>query len=370
MEKRDHPEGEINAPGSENGTKRARTSVFSTTTKSSALTVADEKELKDKEETSTALVEAMRTSELQAPTMQLLGHGDAVHTMRFSPNGNNIASGGFDRRIFLWKVFGDCDNYGILTGHKNCIQEVQWSTDNARVLSASADKTVGIWDVETGNRLRKLADHNGVVNSIATARLDEHLLVSGSDDCTAKLWDPRQKSCTFSFDHEYQVFSVRLNSVGTTMYSAGLDGLIRVWDVKKPLDPIIVLKGHSDLVTGIDIDSSDSFVASIGMDNQVRIWDVKPFVEGGDDNRCTRILEGSVQNFEKLLLRCSWSRDGRKVAAGSADSTACAWDVASSKLLYKLPGHKGPVREVVFHPNQPILGSCSSDRTILIGEIE
>lgn len=51
-------------------------------------------------------------------------------------------------------------------------------------------------------------------------------------------------------------------------------------------------------------------------------------------------------NFEKQLLRCSWSRDGRRVAAGSADRTVCVWDAADAKLLYKLPGHQGTVLQV------------------------
>jgi len=332
---------------------------------STALTVADVKKQEQKNQDSTALVAAMRTSDLQAPIMRLVGHAEAIHSVKFSPNGNNIASGGFDKRVFLWKVYGDCDNYGVISGHKNCITEVQWSQDSDKILTSSADKTVGIWDCSTGARIRNLNEHRSIVNSVAGAANDENILVSASDDSTAKLWDPRQKSCTFSFDHDFQVFSARSN-----LYTAGLDAVVRVWDVRKPLEPILALQGHSDMITGIDVDSSNDFVASIGMDNQVRVWDVAPFFQAGDENRCVKILSGSVQNFEKLLLRCSWSQDGRKVAAGSADGTACVWDVSSSELLYKLPGHKGPVREVVFHPNQPIIGSCSSDRTILIGEIE
>lgn len=67
-----------------------------------------------------------------------------------------------------------------------------------------------------------------------------------------------------------------------------------------------------------------------------------------------------MHNFEKLLLRCSFSAKGDKVGAGSADATACVWKVSSSELLYKLPGHKGAVREVAFHPTQSIIASCSS----------
>ncbi len=45
------------------------------------------------------------------------------------------------------------------------------------------------------------------------------------------------------------------------------------------------------------------------------------------------------------------------------------WDMNTKKLAYKLPGHNGSVNEVVFHPKEPIIGSCSSDKTIYLGEL-
>jgi Prp8 binding protein len=79
---------------------------------------------------------------------------------------------------------------------------------------------------------------------------------------------------------------------------------------------------------------------------------------------------GVQHNFEKTLLRCAWSPDGSKVAAGSGDRFVYVWDTASRKILYKLPGHKGSVHEVDFHPKEPILASCSSDQTVFLGEFK
>ena len=55
-----------------------------------------------------------RTSNLQAPTMQLKGHAGEVFSMRFNSTGDALASGSFDKQVFLWKVYGDCDNYCVL----------------------------------------------------------------------------------------------------------------------------------------------------------------------------------------------------------------------------------------------------------------
>uniref|UniRef100_A0A3B3ZRM6 Uncharacterized protein n=1 Tax=Periophthalmus magnuspinnatus TaxID=409849 RepID=A0A3B3ZRM6_9GOBI len=98
-----------------------------------------------------------------------------------------------------------------------------------------------------------------------------------------------------------------------------------------------------------------------------RIWDVRPFAP---KERCVKIFQGNLHNFEKNLLRCSWSNDGSKIAAGSADRFVYIWDTTSRRILYKLPGHAGSVNEVVFHPEESIVLSGASDKRLYMGEIQ
>ena len=55
-----------------------------------------------------------RTSNLQAPIMQLIGHGAEVYSMKFSPDGQSLASGAFDKLVYLWRTFGECENFMML----------------------------------------------------------------------------------------------------------------------------------------------------------------------------------------------------------------------------------------------------------------
>lgn len=87
------------------------------------------------------------------------------------------------------------------------------------------------------------------------------------------------------------------------------------------------------------------------------------------DTRNSEIL-GHQHNFEKNLLRCAWSPDGSKISGGSADRFVYIWDTTSRRIIYKLPGHNGSVNDVKFHPNEPIVVSCASDKTIYLGEID
>ena len=135
-----------------------------------------------------------------------------------------------------------------------------------------------------------------------------------------------------------------------------------------------------------------NFLLTNAMDNTLRVWDVRPYapadrcdrgcaaggwqaakVVGGfagacaklgarhwdspdgparrrRRRRCMKIFTGHQHTFERTLLRCAWSPDGKRVTAGSADRIVYIWDAATLQLAYALPGHKGSVNEVVFHP--------------------
>lgn len=71
------------------------------------------------------------------------------------------------------------------------------------------------------------------------------------------------------------------------------------------------------------------------------------------------ILLGAPAGFENALLKGTWSRSdgGGRVAVGGADRTVTVWNVESGQIQYKLPGHRGTVTCVDFHPKEPISAS-------------
>ena len=71
-----------------------------------------------------------------------------------------------------------------MEGHKGAVLDLQWSRDSRTLYTASADCTLGTWDVTTGERLRKHVGHEDIVNSVSAFRRGGETLVSGSDDCT------------------------------------------------------------------------------------------------------------------------------------------------------------------------------------------
>eukprot|EP01105_Mastigella_eilhardi_P026190 TRINITY_DN7431_c0_g1_i1.p1 TRINITY_DN7431_c0_g1~~TRINITY_DN7431_c0_g1_i1.p1 ORF type:complete len:342 (+),score=83.25 TRINITY_DN7431_c0_g1_i1:86-1027(+) len=310
-----------------------------------------------------------RRSHLQAPIMLLAGHGGDVYSMKFHKDGKVMASSSFDKTLLLWNVYGDCENYMVIKGHTNAVLEVQWMPDGIRLLSCSADKTVHVYDASNGQRLKKCHGHNSYVNSCCPSRRHPDVFVSGSDDTTAKVWDARVKGCVRSLKHQFSVTAVAFGEESHQIFTGGLDNDIRMWDLRKGDEESIALtlQGHADTVTGLSLSPDGSYVLSNSMDSTVRIFDVRPYAPV---DRCVKVFQGAQHNAEHHLLRCAWSPDGQRVAAGSADRCVWIWDTTTRTPLYKLPGHTGSVTEVQFHPKEAIIGSCSIDKNIYLGEIK
>ncbi|CAG8437578.1 10511_t:CDS:10 [Ambispora gerdemannii] len=313
-----------------------------------------------------ALIQTVqRTSGLQAPIMLLSGHQGEVFTVEFDSTGQHVASGSFDRTILLWNTYGDCLNYGLMKGHNGAIMELHWSRDSSKIFSCSTDKSVGIWDVTTGTRVKKFKGHTAYVNSVSPARRGNEMLVSSGDDGMIKIWDLRQRDAVDTFRQQYQITATCFSEAGDYVFAGSLDNEITCWDLRKK-DVIYTLKGHMDTISGLSLSPDGSYLLSNAMDNTVRIWDVKPYVPGP---RLQKIFEGAPHGFEKNLIRPAWSSDALQIACGSGDRTVVIWDVATRRILYKLPGHKGSVNDVDFHPKEPIIVSGSTDRQIYLGEI-
>ncbi|XP_012497661.1 PREDICTED: U5 small nuclear ribonucleoprotein 40 kDa protein [Propithecus coquereli] len=339
-----------------------------------------------------------RCSSLQAPIMLLSGHEGEVYCCKFHPNGSTLASAGFDRLILLWNVYGDCDNYATLKGHSGAVMELHYNTDGSMLFSASTDKTVAVWDSETGERVKRLKGHTSFVNSCYPARRGPQLVCTGSDDGTVKLWDIRKKAAIQTFQNTYQVLAVTFNDTSDQIISGGIDNDIKVWDLRQN-KLTYTMRGHADSVTGLSLSSEGSYLLSNAMDNTgnfgeesspsaqslwtlKRLWDIRKkaaiqtfqntyqVLAVTFNDTSDQIISGGIDNDIKNLLRCSWSPDGSKIAAGSADRFVYVWDTTSRRILYKLPGHAGSINEVAFHPDEPIILSASSDKRLYMGEIQ
>ena len=107
------------------------------------------------------------------PNLQLpiRGHDAGVVSVTFSPDGKRIASGSLDKTICLWDAETGLQLGSPLTGHTDHICSVAFSPDGKRIASGSSDKTICLWDTETGLQLGSpLTGHTDLAYSVALSR--------------------------------------------------------------------------------------------------------------------------------------------------------------------------------------------------------
>ncbi|KAJ1966060.1 hypothetical protein GGI12_000325 [Dipsacomyces acuminosporus] len=310
-----------------------------------------------------------RTSGLQAPIMHLTGHQGEVTTCRFSPTGEHLASGSTNSQVFLWNTYGECTNYGVLQGHRGAVLELQWMPSGSRLITASADKTAAIFDATTGQRLKRCKGHAGPVNAccpLSVGSGDDNMFASASDDGALLVWDARERRPVAEIEHRLPLTSIASSLSGNAIYAGSIDNSITAWDVRS-LSQIHCLRGHSDTVTGISLSpKTGNYLVSTSLDNTLRLWDLRPYTSS--PTRCERVFAGAPHGYERNLIKPAFDKDEVLVACGSANRTATIWNMRSGAIKFQLPGHKGCVNQVDFHPQEPIFLS-GGDSSLFMGEL-
>jgi WD40 repeat protein len=127
--------------------------------------------------------------------LQLQGHQDWVDCVAFSPNGKHIVSGSHDKTIHIWDAETGQSLIGPLEGHQHSVNSVAFSPDGKHIVSGSSDYTLCAWDAETGQRLiGPLKAHQEWARSAGFSSDGKHI-VSGSDDKTICIWDAQTGQC-------------------------------------------------------------------------------------------------------------------------------------------------------------------------------
>jgi WD40 repeat protein/uncharacterized protein YjbI with pentapeptide repeats len=240
----------------------------------------------------------------------------------------------------------------VAGGHLGAVTACAWSPDGSRVVSASADKTLRIWDGESGQNIMTLVGHKGEVLSCSWSP-DGKQIVSSSTDHTVRIWDVASGQTVHTLiGHQGVVFNCRWSPDGMRIASASGDTTVCLWGVISG-QRLAILLGHQQAVMRCAWSPDGMEIVSAGADSEGRIWNA-------DSGKEIRRLIGHTKD----VMSCAWSPSGGRVLTAGADSTLRIWDSQTGICLRTLVGHQHPTYDCAWSPDGTRVLSAAEDATV------
>jgi len=164
----------------------------------------------------------------------LVGHTGRVDCVKFSPDGKQIASASYDKTIRIWDV-----QTGLTIGEPlyrgsagGWVYSVAWSP-NGSLLASGLRYSIHLWDMQTRQTIFNLQGHTGNIYSVMFSP-DGSKLVSASGDWTIRLWDTQTGQCIGKplQGHNNIIWSVAFSPDGQLIASGSLDKTVRIWCIQ------------------------------------------------------------------------------------------------------------------------------------------
>ena len=199
-----------------------------------------------------------------------------VDSVCFSPDGRRIIASSDGKLSAIFDVPSGQRIYSL--EHRDKTAVVRFSPNGELVATASWDCTAQLWNALTGKRKRGALRHLGFVLAMEFSPNGEQL-ITGSFDCTARIWDVGTGLAkTDLLRHQGAVLSVQFSRDGKRVVTASRDGTARVWDVQTGLAVSEPLR-HSDIVNMGRFSPDGTLVVTASDDGTARLWPVPPVDE-------------------------------------------------------------------------------------------
>jgi WD40 repeat protein len=132
-------------------------------------------------------VRHLATRESPALVRDLAGHAGSVQACAVTADGRRVVSASHDQTLKVWDLDSGRE-LATLQGHASVVTACAVTPDGRRVVSASADQALTVWDLDSGRELATLQGQAAHVTACAVTP-DGRRVVSASRDQTLRVWD-------------------------------------------------------------------------------------------------------------------------------------------------------------------------------------
>jgi WD40 repeat protein len=286
------------------------------------------------------------TNNVQAYTLR--GHEGWIRNVIFSPDGKRLASGSTDLSIKIWDTASQHTIF-TLTGHTDLIGGIAWSPDGKRLATASRDGTVRMWDALTGKAIDGFAFQTPIntndpqknrywATGLVWTPDGKNLFVGATNGLVTMLnAETGQTIRTLSGHTSWiTIRGLQLNADGTLLYSAGLDGLICVWDVATGTQKA-KYNQHQLSIFGISLEpNGNRLVSTSDQEGRLLIWDM-----------ANQQIIGTFRVGQGIPTGIRYSNDGKVLAASGFNGMMRLQQTDKTDNLF-LAGLTGIAQNIAF----------------------
>ncbi|KAJ3123080.1 hypothetical protein HK098_002229 [Nowakowskiella sp. JEL0407] len=287
---------------------------------------------------------------------QITAHTDSVVASGFSSDGQYGATGGMDGSIKVFKV--DTKSEILSLDGPNEVIWIDWHPRGPVLLASGRDGSLWMWQIPSGNCMNVFSGHTDSI-TCGGFTPDGKSIISGSEDGTLIIWDPRTAAALFKFNADDRRFvtssitslAVSLDSTLCLVGSAeGQARLIHVGNGKI----LEAFDGHSESIESIAFCKSLPLVATSSVDGSICLWDL------------TTMRIRHTCRHDDAVTKVVWHPTQPLLFSSSLDKTVKLWDARTGECLKVWKGHQDAVLDIAVSADGQKVVSGSDDGTLLV----
>lgn len=247
------------------------------------------------------------------PLRSLTGHQSMISALVFTHGGSNIISSSWDSTTRSWSSTKGTQNESILT-HTSEIKALAVHGDTSRGAVGTRDGLVKIFSIPSMKCIRNVPAHNRDISGLAFTS-DGNRLITSSWDGWVKIWDLSTYDIIKNVMRQKErIRSTVLSPDDSRVYLGLHNGVIRSVSLDNARD-VEELKGHTDIVGALAINSAGTLLASGSWDRTLRVWDL------------TKYSPVHIVKTGTGISSLAWSPSDNILYSTDFSGTLIAWDL-------------------------------------------